>query len=951
MNKHLRKLALVILATILLALSVLAASSTIILTGAAAADQTTALTNCEAAVTSYTQNNLTTGQTLSCNTCVAGNCTVSNNQTTCLTSCILNTGADDLYVLTKSPSGKQNSGTVELKVTTSFAATCKYSSSNVAYDAMTSAFATTGSTTHTKQLNLPDGSYTYYVQCKTAGGTLLTESAVVSFSLDTQSPSINSYSPTNLVTENYATLQVVTTETAECRQAKTSSGFDSQLIFDTTFATTHTTKIKALSNGANTVYVSCKDLSNNTLENHAVTLRVDLAPSVTIVYDEELPLPAGTTKLTLTVSEDLVDPPLVTYTLSEPGGNSTDSIIVPVQGSGKTWDGYIFISSTDTHKIGKLSFTGTDVEGTTGTRIVSGGTFYVDSLPPPTPTNLNSEVNKEDNELTLTWSQKNSSDIKYYNIYSSSKPGVLASDNYQTTTKQHYGFTRDQNNLFVRVSAVDVFGKESELSEELVVTEGDSTSTTIEATPEAKETSEPEQEINCTAFAKKIGSKIETTQKKTAKLLQSLARYDELVVTGVKKEIKTTETVLHNLEKGINNVDKRACAEKDVSKLKELESETENTSTSLPESIVKTWDFAGEKILEEDKVDGLLNTVFTALGTAEDKKKELKEAAQEHTSTAQTSFSAVGFDVTYKDKVRSFTVISKKISFNNEQNFDMMGSYDLIPDTPETLVAYPKTTSIIGKGIVVSQLQGGTSKEGSYTYAVELAMDAAAVRAIDTVVIPKSVSRSSGNSITGSVIGYVTDGDNMYNFLLGLLGVVVLGVLVHHYSPRNGSGGTAQGKITSRLPGVTELKRFGKRMIPKPRLLRQSPQEKVSASPSTTAGSETLIHQADQYVNSMNLNKAAEVYSNLATAVSNNTQRITPQEHSRLLRLHSKITLLGLVEHLRASSASADASEVKKLVSQLDMHRGKLSICADRDEEKLLRAADDARLKSMNRLL
>jgi len=84
------------------------------------------------------------------------------------------------------PSGTLPIGTksATLSLSTNEAATCAYSSSNVAYSSMTP-FSNTGSLTHSTQVaGLANGqSYTYYVRCSDILGNVDTSSFVISFSV------------------------------------------------------------------------------------------------------------------------------------------------------------------------------------------------------------------------------------------------------------------------------------------------------------------------------------------------------------------------------------------------------------------------------------------------------------------------------------------------------------------------------------------------------------------------------------------------------------------------------------------------------------------------------------------------------------------------------------------------------------------------------------------------
>jgi len=87
-----------------------------------------------------------------------------------------------------SPSGEQACGSnpqsITLEVTTDESATCKYDTSDVAYDSMTYTFATTGGTTHQQSVDLAcGGSYRRYVRCEDGSGNQNSSSTEINFTI------------------------------------------------------------------------------------------------------------------------------------------------------------------------------------------------------------------------------------------------------------------------------------------------------------------------------------------------------------------------------------------------------------------------------------------------------------------------------------------------------------------------------------------------------------------------------------------------------------------------------------------------------------------------------------------------------------------------------------------------------------------------------------------------
>jgi hypothetical protein len=85
------------------------------------------------------------------------------------------------------PSGTLSSGTTQttLRVSTHENATCRYSTSDVAYDSMANTFNGAGTQTHSRNISgLTDGSsYTYYVRCRDVDGNTNQTSTLITFAV------------------------------------------------------------------------------------------------------------------------------------------------------------------------------------------------------------------------------------------------------------------------------------------------------------------------------------------------------------------------------------------------------------------------------------------------------------------------------------------------------------------------------------------------------------------------------------------------------------------------------------------------------------------------------------------------------------------------------------------------------------------------------------------------
>jgi len=82
---------------------------------------------------------------------------------------------------------------VLMQVVTNESSTCKYGTSDVAYDSMPNTFSSTGGLTHQQTLSslACDAAYSYYVRCMDAAGNKMTSSENITFSIDAAVPTGN----------------------------------------------------------------------------------------------------------------------------------------------------------------------------------------------------------------------------------------------------------------------------------------------------------------------------------------------------------------------------------------------------------------------------------------------------------------------------------------------------------------------------------------------------------------------------------------------------------------------------------------------------------------------------------------------------------------------------------------------------------------------------------------
>lgn len=163
-----------------------------------------------------------------------------------------------LEILSLSPSGNVYDAQVHLKATTkggaeNGAAVCGFSPENAAYSSMAMFFSTNGST-HSQDLSIPVGDYTYYVTCQDVAGNTASNKTSFTVAVDTFGPGIKSL----FVDTAYSVLSLETDEDASCEYASTSFTYGDGTLMTGINTTTHEASLDALKYS-----IICNDLFNN----------------------------------------------------------------------------------------------------------------------------------------------------------------------------------------------------------------------------------------------------------------------------------------------------------------------------------------------------------------------------------------------------------------------------------------------------------------------------------------------------------------------------------------------------------------------------------------------------------------------------------------------------------------------------------------------------------------
>ncbi|PLW79590.1 hypothetical protein C0585_07020 [Candidatus Woesearchaeota archaeon] len=369
-------------------------------------------------------------------------------------------------IVYSSPSGyinEINEGQITLEVITDEASTCRYDTLQTEYSLMSENLIGNG-TNHILELSITDGTYEYYTSCKDSSNNT-NDAKTLSFTIDTNIPTIVSKDPDETTTTDYFTLKIVTDEIARCRYDTSNVDFDEmENLFMDTDSTLHEQDIFDVSEGELTYFIGCEDLGGNIVYD-SVFFEVILPPTFTISIDDNPPVKEGTHKIDVYSSKRLISPPTLKYKFDDESKEYDSSLI----GDNNHWTGYIIIPEYPIDRVGKFIISGKDHDGLTGTEIVGGKLFLVDTVDPIQPDSLN--IESSDDSIELTWNYEGEP-ADYYIIYRSLTQGVEYVDDYETSNNEK--FVDDDvdsgSTYYYRVAAVDDAKNIGSLSEEVSIT-------------------------------------------------------------------------------------------------------------------------------------------------------------------------------------------------------------------------------------------------------------------------------------------------------------------------------------------------------------------------------------------------------------------------------------------------------------------------------------------------
>ena len=535
----------------------------------------------------------------------------------------------------------------------------------------------------------------------------------------------------------------IKTPPAECsiRTATSQLEFNSHDKFDTL----HSIDLSfpdSKSEGTHAYFIKCKDKNTGTASNFNLTFttKLKIYSSIEFPDDENNILDEGQHKIKLTTSEIPKEGTVELFYTYD--GVSFSPIVL--QGSGINYYGYITIPKSEGEKSGSFKFSAQSINRQPGTKIISGGTFQVDTKAPYAITAF--EAIGEYKKIKLEWFTDDE-DLDEINIYRSTSPGVGVSDFYKTVDSDDDYYTDTSvtkgKTYYYRISPVDKAGNKADLSIEV----------SAAMRTDNSETPSIGLNANLLSIVDSMLTEIDLLQDDISSIQKSISSYNEqdkesIKSIGISKTIDSASSELSSLEKTVVAYKAQDLSEELLnSRIDAARIKLEIIKRKIPDTISKTDSESKNIPLSEDNIRELLLEYLPELSPSQiDKtiKKSLK--LMNENNMAITSEIDI-FEITYLDgSIETKSLIKHKLSSTLEKS-------------PENIIILKIPISIDSDDIEMKGSLYQEEKENlisfdtdtkSISYVVDSEVDP---KILDDILLSAIQGANPQTTITGNVVG------------------------------------------------------------------------------------------------------------------------------------------------------------------------------------------------------
>lgn len=593
------------------------------------------------------------------------------------------------------------------------------------------------------------------------------------------------------------TLEVQTDISATCKYSTGDSSYENMpytFYQKNTQKTVHAGSTPSFSEGEHNIYIRCKGEQNNYMTtSEVINLNINLRPSASISMSPPPPLKDERAKISLTISEELLDKPELYYYFDDDQAKKPITLV----GSGKFWEGYIIIRSTDVQRIGAFTFKGTDLTNLEGTEITSGEIFLVDSQRPDKVRSVKAAINSNSVNLEWEYDDEEADNIKEYRIYRKEGfGGTDYVDYYDSTTKSYYyDDDVDYNKAYYyKISAVDEAENEGELSQEIFLTykpeiEQDKTTTqTAEGIIKTKETKLSDKLMYELEIKKAIIDKAVIDVQEIEKRISKATGLDKLdaiqstsllsIVTSQKNKIETLNKEFASLANyDLSSSEFKTATETILGKVGE---EIKNTPTDI--IIVDSSEY--QELISDESTSELIRTYLEETQETVDD-KELKNSIKENQKLQDqltVSVKIIQSKILYPESEEEWLTIKKTINSN-----EAIQNVKIIESIPKSVVkiediSFGEKPDLLNDANICSwDIPSLTKKSVIYSFKKK-SLNLLDAKQSKTVIFKIKESDTEQNAITGLATGDEnTNAQNSPLWIPVIVGIIIITGLIAYY--------------------------------------------------------------------------------------------------------------------------------------------------------------------------
>jgi len=668
----------------------------------------------------------------------------------------------------------------------------------------------------------------------------ITRTSIINVSEETNAPKILTKTQNSTSFNSIVTIEVTTDIAATCKYGLGDASYanlEYTLYQKNTEKTMHSGSTPTLSQGEHTIYVKCKSENNKIMqESQKIGITVNLKPTASISLSPSPPLKDEMAKVSLTLSEELIDEPELKYYFDDDQTRNPITLV----GSGTHWEGYIIIRATDKERIGAFEFKGIDKSNVEGTEITNGKIFIVDSKFPAQVRSAKATLQEHSVKLEWNYDDQEADNIEEYRIYRREKSGGTDYVDFFKSTDKTYYYDEDvkyNEAYYYKISAVDKAGNEGPLSQEIYLTfspklddEHDEVELATETKKKLSSDLTYELEIKSAIIEKALidVTEIESRISKTI----GKNNIDAIQSTGVLALIKSQKSKLEQLQKeflDIANQDLTPTEFKTKTNtiLAKVGEEIKNTPTDI--SVKDSSEY--QELVDDSKTEELIR-LYLSKEKSELDESSINKIVKENKKIQDAitiNSRIIQSEISYPEYKESWITIIKDISSTN--SIDNVAILESIPesvsDSIDKIIFGEKPTIYVGERMVSWKEDSLIKKTLVYAFKKD-SPNLIDSKNVKTVVATFTDDKGS-NLITGFASKEDSDSSSSSPFWIPVIAgiIIITGLVAYYFYSSEDKHIDYHGGLSTKLIQIRRNKENKTSILPKEKLSNKDIHKKL----------------------------------------------------------------------------------------------------------------------------